>query len=93
MNYPNEITVRVRKRDIRRGVPFEPSRCPIALAVRRIFHKRVWVFLGERGVQVGVRVLYRLPQEAVEFADGFDAGKEGLPPFQFVAVKIAKGKG
>jgi len=83
---PDEIEIDVTARDIAEGKPGKCERCPIALAVRRIFPNDdirvdsiIWI-----GDNWDAR--FDTPEVACDFIDRFDSGQE-VSPFKFTAVR------
>lgn len=74
------MTVNVTRDRIKQGVRYSCDHCPIANAIREenghestVGYGRVTVYGGKRATQ------YRMPAEAVTFAQDFDAGVRVRP--------------
>lgn len=80
-----QITVRVTRDDIRKGVKDNSVLCPIATALRRKGYERIKVHTYQAQIGRG-KVRYELPEEATRFIDNFD---EGVPvkPSVFTLTK------
>lgn len=80
------MKIKVTQADIYKGVPNNPSLCPIARAVRRKGHKTVAV--GDDGYDLRIGrmghggVKMRLPNVAIRFVQRFDGGRS-TNPFSF----------
>jgi hypothetical protein len=84
-----EVTITVTAEDIKQASRNDPTACPIARAMQRLF--------GGRPVSVGTTVasviypdredIYRLPPEARRFVTRFDA-KRRVKPITFRAAYI-----
>jgi hypothetical protein len=79
------MKIRVLRTDIKRGKPGSSSRCPVALAVRRVFGRHpdftnvsvgLWIIVSNKILDV------RIPKVALEFIKRFDAGRK-VKPFTF----------
>lgn len=80
------IEVDVKKEDIEKGRPNDSGRCPIALALGRMYEcpcvvgESAWITNED-----GERMRLELPNKAVAFVDRFDFGKK-VKPFSFRAT-------
>ena len=78
----NEKTVKVTKRDIQRGERINSRKCPVALALRRLTTRDIWVGIStiwERGFK---RKEVKLPKAAQVFIERFD-DERAVKPFTF----------
>lgn len=80
------LRVRVLKSDIRKGVEGSCSRCPIAIAVRRLAPRGKSVVVTWDEAILGHTTTYDLPRVASRFIDRFDEGKP-VKPFSFTATR------
>lgn len=88
------MKVKVTQTHINQGCRFSTVSCPIALAAKEKFHRRVEVGLDDLGVfrssssvAGGSSVTYELPFKAQKFIIDFDNGKQ-VKPFTFEAKLI-----
>lgn len=74
------VEVTVTQEDIDAGVPCDAGKCPIARRLHSLFGGTWEVMNSHALLEMGPRI--RLPDQAIDFADDFDAG---LPvrPFTF----------
>lgn len=70
---PKNIVVRVTAKDIKKGIPVDPSYCPVAIACWRQFGVSCVVLTGERTIKIG-EVKYSMPSKVRDFAQAFDLG-------------------
>lgn len=89
--YPDSITVQITDSDIAEGVASNCEKCPIALAVQRLFPDhgvsaavRIVVFNRE----TGETIVYLTPSHARDFMENIDLGKYTMP-FTFTAKRIS----
>lgn len=81
--------VEVTQRDLDEGTPCSPSCCPVALAMRRVFDRdmylsdRDFAFVGRHGELGSVTPL---PRSVQAFIKGFDNPdtREEVTPFSFI---------
>jgi hypothetical protein len=85
------VTVTVTENDIKHGVSRNYCKCPIALAVSRMFPTahidvgttRVLVRGGERDIRDNIRNMYaRLPDAGKQLIQAFDSGN-AVSPMEF----------
>jgi hypothetical protein len=74
------MNIQVTEDDIEQGVPFDPCRCPVALAIKRATRRR-HIIVGESALEIG-RLRYHTPHELRRFIEGFDLGRT-VSPFSF----------
>ncbi len=89
----DQIHVAVSEADIAKGVPMNPSSCPIAQAIKRMYPES-YPLVGATNFDIRLspewgaeREYYQLPAEAETFIHLFDVGKP-VQPIEFVADKI-----
>lgn len=72
--------IRVTQKDIDKGCQSDGGNCPIARALKRVFHTyRVGVCSSEIGIR---NQLFHVPITAIKFIVAFDSGK-AVHPFNF----------
>ena len=86
-------TITVTKRDIKNGLPEDMSLCPIALAIRRAFHCKLWVYVDNTEASIcfmrDKEMHAALPARARKFVLKYDKYENGesaskkLKPFTF----------
>jgi hypothetical protein len=81
-----EVNVTVTAADIEHALRNDPTACPIALAMRRVFRRPVSVGITLASVIYPNREdVYRLPPTAQQFVTNFDA-KRPVKPITFHAM-------
>lgn len=86
------MKIEVTLRDIKAARKYQETmksgvdHCPVAIAARRVFKKKIWVWaIDELGVHLTNDyefAIYKLPVEATTFIEDFDAGIK-VEPFTF----------
>lgn len=75
-----EYTVTVTQADIDGGVRNKCTKCPVALALKRLFPGRR-ISVANYSIKVG-SCLERMPSEVISFVSWFDIGR-AVQPFSF----------
>jgi hypothetical protein len=89
MKFSKLLHINVTQRDIDLGVREKCDRCPVALAIQKMYPK-CEAHVGGTYIRVGVPdnldifAIFDLPASAWAFIGAFDKGL-GVKPFQFVA--------
>lgn len=93
--YPSKISIRVTLADFDNGIADDSKRCPIALAVRRMFPRHK-VSVSVESIELNKhgnddyseqRVFYKLDESGTTFVIGYDHGTAIRRPRVFAAVK------
>jgi hypothetical protein len=82
------MLVKIRKIDIKQGIPSSHNRCPIALRIRKMIPSLYYVSVGFKNrlsssaeIWINNRV-YKLPKISAKFIVEYDKGKP-VEPFEF----------
>ena len=90
MTRRKQLKANVTDADIRDGIPSDPEKCALALAVKSATNPLAFVCVGRFLVTVDEQ-FYLLDSNAQEFVQDFDAseGLQDIPPASFILKPIS----